>query len=50
MSLDFSHKGQFRVTMYDYLNGIVHAFDAAAEKHDGEFLPAAKHRFKNSSS
>jgi hypothetical protein len=28
MSLDFSHKGQCRVTMYDYLDGILQTFDA----------------------
>ena len=33
MSLDLSHKGQCHVTMYDYLDGIQEAFDAAVEKH-----------------
>ena len=28
MSLDFSHKGHCRVTMYDYLDGILQTFDA----------------------
>ncbi len=33
MSLDFSQKGQCCVTMYDYLDGILLAFDAAVKKH-----------------
>jgi len=33
MSLDFSHKRQCRVTMYDYLDGILQTFDAAVKKH-----------------
>jgi hypothetical protein len=46
MSLDFSHKGQCRVTMYDYLDGILQAFDAAVEKHGDGFVTVTKQRFK----
>jgi hypothetical protein len=46
MSLDFSHKGQCRVTMYDYLDGILQAFDAAVKKHGDGFTPVARQRFK----
>ncbi len=42
MSLDFSHKGQCHVTMYDYLDGIREAFDAAVEKHGDGFIPVTK--------
>jgi hypothetical protein len=46
MSLDFSHQGQCHVTMYDYLDGIQEAFDAAMEKHGDGFIPVTKQRFK----
>jgi len=46
MSLDFSHKGQCHVTMYDYLDGIREAFDAAVKKHGDGFIPVTKQRFK----
>jgi hypothetical protein len=46
MSLDFSHKGQCRVTMYDYLDGIVQTFDTAVKKHGDGFKPVTKQRFK----
>jgi hypothetical protein len=45
-SLDFSHKGQCRVTMYDYLDGILYAIDAAVKKHGDGFKPVTKRRFK----
>jgi hypothetical protein len=41
MSLDFSHKGQCCVTMYDYLDGILQTFDAAVKKHGDGFKPVA---------
>jgi hypothetical protein len=34
MSLDFSHKGQCRVTMHDYIDGILQAYDLAIKDHD----------------
>ncbi len=34
MSLDFSHKGQCCVSMYDYVDGILEAFDDAVKKYD----------------
>ena len=33
MDLDYSHKGECRVTMYGYLDGILQAFDEAIQKH-----------------
>jgi hypothetical protein len=46
MSLDFSHKGHFCVTMYDYLDGILQAFDATLKKHGDGFTPVTKQQFK----
>ena len=34
------------MTMYDYLNGIQEAFDAAVEKHGDGFIPVTKQRLK----
>ncbi len=45
MSLDFSHKGQCHVIMYDYLDGIVQAFDAAVKKHSDGFTPVTRQHF-----
>jgi hypothetical protein len=42
MTLDFSHKGQCIVTMHDYLDGILKAYDAAIDKHKNGFLPVMK--------
>ena len=33
MDLDYSHKGECRVTMYEYLDGILHTIDEAVKKH-----------------
>ncbi len=46
MSVDFSHKGQCHVTMYDYLDGILLAFDAAVKKHSDGFIPVTRQHFK----
>ncbi len=46
MSLDFSHKGQGSVTMNDYLDGILQAFDAAVKKHHDGFESATNQHFK----
>jgi hypothetical protein len=46
MCLDFSHNEQCHVTMYDYLDGIQEAFDAAVEKHGDGFIPVTKQWFK----
>ena len=46
MSVDFSHKGQCHVTMYDYLDGILLAFDAAVKKHGDGFTPVTRKHFK----
>jgi hypothetical protein len=42
MGLDFSHKGKCIVTMHDYLDGILKAFDAAVEKHEHGFQPVTR--------
>jgi hypothetical protein len=42
MTLDFSHKGQCTVTMHDYLDGILKAYEAAKDKHKNGFLPVTK--------
>ncbi len=44
MSLDFSHKGQCHVTMYDYLDGILEAFDEAMKKHGEGCITVKKRR------
>ena len=36
MDLNYSHKGECRVTMYGYLDNILHTFDEAVKKHAGE--------------
>jgi hypothetical protein len=45
MTLDFSHKGQCIVTMHDYLDGILKAYDAAIDKHKDGFLPITKKHY-----
>jgi hypothetical protein len=42
MSMDVSHKGQPRVTMYDYLDGILEAFDEAVKKHGEGYITVKK--------
>ncbi len=42
VSLDITHKGQCRVTMYDYLDGILEAFDEAAKKHGEGYITVKK--------
>ncbi len=42
MSLYFSHKGQCCVTMYDYLDGILEAFDEAVKKHGEVYITVNK--------
>jgi hypothetical protein len=44
MSLDFSHKGQYCVTMYDYLDGILEVFDEAVKKHNEGYTTVQKRR------
>jgi hypothetical protein len=46
MSLDFSHKGQCRVSTYDYVDGILEAFDDAVKKYNVGYLKVGKHRSK----
>jgi hypothetical protein len=48
MSLDFSHKGQCRVSMYDYVDGILEAFDDAVKKYDDGYFKVGKRRSKSS--
>jgi hypothetical protein len=33
MSLDFSHKGHYQVTMHDYIDGILQAYNLAMKDH-----------------
>ncbi len=42
MTLDFSHNGQCTVTMHDYLDGILKAYDAAIDEHKNGFLPITR--------
>jgi hypothetical protein len=44
MSLDFLHKGQCCVTMYDYLDGILEAFYEAMKKHGEGCITVNKRR------
>ena len=45
MTLDFSNKGQCVVTMFDYLDGIVKAYDLAKSKYDNGCVFITKHRY-----
>ena len=42
MALDYSHKGECHVTMYNYLDGILEAFDKAVEEHGDGFILVTK--------
>jgi hypothetical protein len=42
MSKDFSEKGQCHVTMHDYLDGILEAFDLAMKEHGDGYLTIGK--------
>jgi hypothetical protein len=42
MSLDFSHKGQCCVTIYDYLDVILEVFDEAVKKHGEGYITVKK--------
>ncbi len=46
MSLNFSHNGKCHVTMYDYLDGILQAFDTAVMKHSDGFTAVTRQCFK----
>ena len=48
MSLDFSHKGQCCVSMYDNVDGILEAFDDAVKKYDDGYLKVGKRHSKSS--
>jgi hypothetical protein len=48
MSLDFSHKGQCRVTMHDYIDGILKAYDLAIKDHNGRYEVVGKRHSKAS--
>jgi hypothetical protein len=48
MSLDFSHKGQCRVTIHDYVDGILQAYDLAIKNHNNEYQIVGKRRSKTS--
>ncbi len=44
MFFDFSHKRQCHVTMYDYLDGILKAFDEAVKEHGEGYITVKKRR------
>jgi hypothetical protein len=44
----FSHKGQCRVSMYDYVDSILEAFDDAVKKCNDGYLKVGKRRSKSS--
>ena len=46
MTLDFSHKGKCHVSMYDYVDGILEAFDDDIKKYDDCYLKVGKSRSK----
>jgi hypothetical protein len=46
MSLDYSHKGQCRVTMYNYLDEILETFDKAVKKHGYGWIVVTKRHLK----
>ena len=46
MSLDYSHKGQCRVTMYNYLDEILETFDKAVKKHGYGWIVVKKRHLK----
>ena len=47
MALDYLHKGECCVTMYDYLDRTLDAFDEATKKHrDGWILVTKRHSKK----
>jgi hypothetical protein len=48
VSLNFSEKGQRCVTMLDYLDGILKAFDLAMKEHGDGYLTVGKQRSKTS--
>jgi hypothetical protein len=48
MLLDFSHEGQCHVSMYDYVDGVLEAFDDAVKKYNDGYLKVGKRRSKNS--
>jgi hypothetical protein len=48
MSLDFSHKGQCQVTMHDYIDGILQAYDLAIKDHNNGYQIVEKHHAKTS--
>jgi hypothetical protein len=48
LSLDFSHKGQCRVTMHDYIDGILQAYDLAIKDHNDGYQIIGKCHSKTS--
>jgi hypothetical protein len=46
MLLDFSHKGQCQVTMHDYIDGILQAYDLAIKDHGDGYQIDKKRRAK----
>jgi hypothetical protein len=48
MALDFSHKGQCQVTMHDYVDGILQAYDLAIKNHNDGYQIVEKRHAKTS--
>jgi hypothetical protein len=48
MLLDFSHKGQCHVSMYDYVDSILEAFDSAVRRYNDGYLKVGKCHSKSS--
>jgi hypothetical protein len=48
MSLDFSHKGQCQVTMHDYIDGILQAYNLAIKDHNDGYQIVEKRHAKTS--
>ncbi len=48
MLLDFSHNGQCCVSMYDYEDSILKAFDSAVKRYNDGYLKFGKHHSKSS--
>jgi hypothetical protein len=46
MALVYSHKGECRITIYDYLDDILDAFDKAVENHGDGWILVAKRLLK----
>jgi hypothetical protein len=46
MGLDITHKRKCVVTMHDYVDGIIKAWDVAVQKHEEGFQPVTRQRYE----